>query len=207
MTTSISLRMCVLCLCHLCCSPDDKSYSNKKVCYCQHIFTQFLFYFFKMRKGPFYHVFGLFLFLLNTVFSMNCVCYHVIVTNIPTICFLPLSAFPCKIQLPVRHMIFHISDQNHFAVILRVGHFSLPLVKIRSVSQISHIAHQAFQAVSCLLHIRQAIIGIKVFPFSVFPGPSWRCPPLQMLLQHYPTGRRPSYILSVHMLQMLLQIR
>ena len=46
MTTSISLRMCVLSLCHLCCSPDDKSYSNKKVCYCQHIFTQFLFYFF-----------------------------------------------------------------------------------------------------------------------------------------------------------------
>ena len=29
--------------CHLCCSPDDKSYSNKKDYYCQHIFTQFLF--------------------------------------------------------------------------------------------------------------------------------------------------------------------
>ena len=80
MTTSISLRMCVLSLCHLCCSPDDKSYSNKKVCYCQHIFTQFLFYFFKMRKSPFYHVFGLFLFLLNTVFFyelclLSCNCY------------------------------------------------------------------------------------------------------------------------------------
>ena len=100
MTTSISLRMCVLSLCHLCCSPDDKSYSNKKVCYCQHIFTQFLFYFFKMRKSPFYHVFGLFLFLLNTVFSMNCVCYHVIVTNIPTICFFTTVCFSLQDTTP-----------------------------------------------------------------------------------------------------------
>ena len=100
MTTSISLRMCVLSLCHLCCSPDDKSYSNKKVCYCQHIFTQFLFYFFKMRKSPFYHVFGLFLFFLNTVFSMNCVCYHVIVTNIPTICFFTTVCFSLQDTTP-----------------------------------------------------------------------------------------------------------
>ena len=68
MTTSISLRMCVLCLCQLCCLPDDKSYSNKKNSYCQHIFTQFLFYFFQARKSPFYHAFGLFLFRRNTVF-------------------------------------------------------------------------------------------------------------------------------------------
>ena len=43
MTTSISLRMCVLNLCRLRCLPDDKSYFNKKEEYCQHIFTQFLF--------------------------------------------------------------------------------------------------------------------------------------------------------------------
>ena len=82
MTTSISLRMCVLSLCHLCCSPDDKSYSNKKVCYCQHIFTQFLFYFFKMRKSPFYHGSGLFLICIEYSFfsklcskSFNCYNY------------------------------------------------------------------------------------------------------------------------------------
>ena len=57
MTTSISLRMCVLSLCHLCCSPDDKSYSNKKVCYCQHIFTQFLFLKMSTLNSTFFHIF------------------------------------------------------------------------------------------------------------------------------------------------------
>ena len=84
----------------LCCSPDDKSYSNKKVCYCQHIFTQFLFYFFKMRKSPFYHVFWPFLFLLNTVFFKNCVCYCVIVTNIPTICIFTTVCFSLQGIIP-----------------------------------------------------------------------------------------------------------
>ena len=38
MTTSISLRMCVLSLCHLCCSPDDLSlihiYPGDQICLC-----------------------------------------------------------------------------------------------------------------------------------------------------------------------------
>ena len=68
--------------CHLCCLPDDKSYSNKKDYYCQHIFTQFLLYFFQMRKSPFYHGSGLFLICIEYSFlpklcskSFNCYNY------------------------------------------------------------------------------------------------------------------------------------
>ena len=101
MTTSISLRMCVLSLCHLCCLPDDKSYSNKKDYYCQHIFTQFLLYFFQMRKSPFYHGSGLFLICIEYSFlpklcskSFNCYNYFYYLFFVSP---LPLHVFSGKV--------------------------------------------------------------------------------------------------------------
>ena len=87
--------------CHLCCLPDDKSYSNKKDYYCQHIFTQFLLYFFQMRKSPFYHGSGLFLICIEYSFlpklcskSFNCYNYFYYLFFVSP---LPLHVFSGKV--------------------------------------------------------------------------------------------------------------
>ena len=68
-------------------------------------------------------------------------------------------------------MILCHQDEADPAVILRVGQLSLPVVEIRPVPQVAHIAHVAFEHPGGLLHIRQAFIRIESAPFTVFPRP------------------------------------
>ena len=127
MTTSISLRMCVVCV-----SPDDKSYSNKKGCYCQHIFTQFLIYIFQVRKSPILSAFAAFSFSARIQFFLRIVSISTKLLQLFIQICHTLFFFPRKIKLPVCHMIFYIRNQDHLSVPLRISDFSLPLIKSRT---------------------------------------------------------------------------
>ena len=82
MTTSISLRMCVHFLVISVVYLTTKAILTKRITIVNTFFTQFLLYFFQMRKSPFYHGSGLFLICIEYSFlpklcskSFNCYNY------------------------------------------------------------------------------------------------------------------------------------